>query len=86
MKNPNEVEQLLCALMFMLTRQANNPGMSLATPIRDHLQWLAEHPETARQPMLRKTCRRLMLQWQGYDEGVGESRAAAATAAQTNLH
>ncbi len=86
MKGQNDTEQLLCALMFMLNRQAKNPGVSLAAPIREHLDWLANHPDTARQPMLRKTCHRLMLQWQSNEQPTTDCAAAARAAARTDLH
>ena len=82
MQGQNDTEQLLCALMYMLTRQAKNPGVSLATPIHEHLNWLINHPDTARQPMLRKTCQRLMLQWQAdrHTSGRGSGMCAASGA------
>ena len=64
MQTPPDTEQLLCALMFLLTRQVRSPEMTLAPHIRDHLGWLADHPDTASQPMLRNTCRRLLVHWQ----------------------
>ena len=86
MKGESDTEQLLCALMFMLNRQAKNPGVSLAAPIREHLNWLANHPDTARQPMLRKTCHRLMLQWQTSERRAGDCGLAACRATRADLH
>ncbi len=64
MHSEPDIEQLLCALMFLLTRQACSPELSLAPMIREHLAWLMDHPDTRHQPILRKTCRRLLLHWQ----------------------
>ena len=86
MKGQSDTEQLLCALMFMLTRQAKNPGVPLAVPIRDHLDWLASHPDTAKQPMLRKTCHRLMVQWQEQCQQTSGTGRAASAASRVDLH
>jgi hypothetical protein len=69
-----DTEQLLCALMFLLTRQVRSPDIVLAPHIREHLGWLADHPDTASQPMLRNTCRRLLAHW---EKDTGDGGAAA---------
>jgi hypothetical protein len=60
----SEIEQLFCALMYLLTRQARTPGQTLEPAIRDHLARLMEHPDTRTQPLLQSTCRRLLRHWQ----------------------
>ena len=64
MNKQPDIEQLVCALMFLLNRQAHSPESSLARHICEHLSWLLEHPDTRRLPVLQKTCKRLLLHWQ----------------------
>jgi hypothetical protein len=72
--------------MYLLTRQAINPTASLAEPIREHLRWLVEHPDLSRQPVLRKTCRRLMLQWQMRDGKAANSDRPDKRPIDARLH
>ena len=57
------VEQLYCALLFLLSRHARSPQPHLPGVINDHLRWLAAHPDLKDLPKLRETCSRLALHW-----------------------
>lgn len=68
------IDEILCALLFLLSRQARSPGVDLTTMIRDHLLWLAHHPEAVRLALVRKIGKKLATQWQGLGaEGVGSA-------------
>jgi len=69
--NDRQLEQLLCSLMYLLARQANQPQGSLTQPITQHLQWLIEHPDSRSFPALRKVCHRLAI---NLTEGTCETR------------
>lgn len=71
------LEQLFCALMFLLSRYAQSPEPELPPAIREHLIWVVEHPDTAELPALRSTCRRLALYWESRESnGYGGVEAA----------
>jgi hypothetical protein len=58
------MEDLLCAVLYLLSRQSRQPQTDLSKEIKEHLQWLSNHPEATQFPVLRKTCDRLALHWQ----------------------
>ena len=86
MPSKPETEQLLCALMYLLTRQARTPGQALEPAIRDHLARLTAHPDTRHQPILRKTCHRLLLHWQTDDGDTAAGRAIESMVPGGVLH
>ena len=81
-----DIEQLFCALMFLLTRQARAPEPSLAREIREHLAWLVEHPDTRHLPTLRKTCRGLLLHWQSAGADSSPPRTSKSATPGPKLH
>lgn len=62
---PPSLDEILCALLFLLSRQARSPGIDLAPVISHHLLLLASHPEAAPLAQVRRTCRQLATHWQG---------------------
>jgi hypothetical protein len=63
MSGSNSIEDLFCALVYLMSRQSMAPQSHLRPVIADHLQWLANHHEADRYPALRDTCRRLAPYW-----------------------
>ena len=63
MEQQASVEQIYCALLFLLSRHARSPEPHLPGAIRDHLRWLATHADAYGLPKLRDTCSRLALHW-----------------------
>jgi len=70
LKHEAPIEKLLCALLFLLTRQEGAPPPERAAMIDAHLVWLGDHPETEHLPLLRDTCRRLSPQRQSHPQTV----------------
>lgn len=70
MKREAPIEKILCALLFLLTRQEGAPPPGLAAMIDAHLVWLKDHPDTAHLPLLRDTCRRLSRQRQSHAQAM----------------
>ena len=66
-------EELLCALIYLLTRQSSEQNAKLAPAIEHHLNRLVKHPEIASLPVLRKTCSRLILHWRTKNTGMSPS-------------
>ena len=56
------VETLVSAILFLLTRYAQNQDRSLVQPIVEHFDWLANHPDIANSHF-KDTCSRLALCW-----------------------
>ena len=76
MKQQTSIEQLYCALLFLLSRYARSPEPHLPGVIADHLDWLVKHPDVGDFPALQQTCGRLALHWrsiQGDDLESGSS-------------
>lgn len=63
MQPKSDIEQLFCALMYLLTRQARTAGQALEPAIGAHLNRVMEHPDTRHQPIPQNTCRRLWRHW-----------------------
>jgi hypothetical protein len=85
MKQDASLDELLCALLFMLSRQARFPHVDLSAVIREHLLWLADHPDEALQ-RVRPTSRRLAGQWGPAPVGPGEARMEQPEAPGRTLH
>ncbi len=86
MQSQADIEELLCALMHLLTREASCPRGSRAPAIRRHLTWLLTHPGTREQPILRKTCRLLLLHWQRAEGSSGTGGKVGLMAPAGNVH
>lgn len=56
------VETLISAILFLITRYAQNQDRSLVQPIEEHFDWLANHPNIANSH-LKDICSRLALRW-----------------------
>lgn len=69
-------ETLSCALLYLLSRHARQPEPHLPVMIREHLEWLADHPDGGRFPALQDTFARLARQWQPGARGVESAIAA----------
>ena len=54
------IETLVSAILFLITRYAQNQDRSLVQPIVEHFDWLANHPDNANSH-LKDTCSRLAL-------------------------
>lgn len=76
MSRQASLEQLCSALIYLLSRQATSPQDHLPALIREHLEWLAGHPDAALLPALANTCERLTRQWPDHD---GRRAPALAT-------
>jgi len=57
------LESLCSALLFLLSRHAKKPQEHLPHSIRIHLNWIADHPDADKHPVLVKTCQRLAKHW-----------------------
>ena len=64
MSDETSFENICCALLYMLSRQAQNPDQFLHYVIRDHLLWLANHQKSMHFPDLANTSRRLAMHWE----------------------
>jgi hypothetical protein len=78
------IDILFSALMFLLSRYALKPQNHLRDHIRNHLDWVAEHPDAHRHPTLLKTCRRLARHWSA--EVRAETVPATDRSASETLH
>mgnify|MGYP005857187973 CR=1 FL=1 len=78
------IDEILCALLFLLSRQARSPGIDLAPVIREHLLLLANRPEAGRLAQVRRTSWQLATHWQGRGaEGSGPPDGPAPQAYRT---
>ena len=77
MKQRPSIEELYCALLFLLSRYAHSPEPTLPAAIKDHLNWLANHPAADDLHTLRKTCGRLALYWESGNQGDADMNSAA---------
>jgi hypothetical protein len=84
MKPDAALDELLGALLFLMSRQARFPGMNLSPAIREHLLWLADHPDQAL-GRVRHTSRRLAEQWASVNPTPADGRVKQAQAERT-LH
>ena len=64
MSNKSTIEELFCALLYLLTRQSRFPDQDLSQEINEHLNWLSDHPQASEFPLLRKTSARLAMYWE----------------------
>ena len=75
-------EQLYCALLYLLSRQARQPETDLADVIGDHLRRLSSHGETQHLTVLRNTCSRLLMYWEHGRPGNSSSSLPAGLGPQ----
>lgn len=63
MPNSPSLDELLCALVFLLSRQALSPHLDLSAAIQEHMLMVADHPDDAELARIRRACQRLAEQW-----------------------
>ncbi|WP_058556273.1 hypothetical protein [Thiohalocapsa sp. ML1] len=86
MTSDESFEQLLCGLLFLLSRQVRTPSPTLPPLIASHLRWLSTHPGVAELPALRDASRRLARHWQIAQDQVEPAPASAEPAPRRKLH
>ena len=59
---PPDFETLVATIFFLMTRYARTNDLGLTDVINNHLQLLANHPDTKTKVMT-DTCHRLQVQW-----------------------